>query len=284
MVPYTYGGHLRHTYEMRYELIALDIDGTIRTLERPISARTRSAVEEVRRRGAVITLATGRMFQSAVDATTELDLTEPIVSYQGAHIGHPVTGEVLRHRPLTADMALAVLDLLATWDREVLAYRDDHVYANTLTPWVEAYAERNKGRVHVVSDLNAIAGKEPTRLVAVGDEDEIYRLEVRLKAAFDSRLHITRSLPYFCEILHREAGKHRALAWLCRRLGVPQERTVAFGNAHEDVEMLRWAGLGVAVGGAQPEVLQAADRVAPPVEEDGVARTLEDLLERGLVG
>ena len=105
-----------------------------------------------------------------------------------------------------------------------------------------------------------------------------------LSATLDSQLHVTRSLPYFCEILHPEAGKHRALAWLCRHLGIRQDETVAFGNAYEDIGMLRWAGLGVAVAGAAPEVLGVADRIAPPVEEDGPAEVIEDLLRRGLVG
>jgi hydroxymethylpyrimidine pyrophosphatase-like HAD family hydrolase len=95
---------------------------------------------------------------------------------------------------------------------------------------------------------------------------------------------VTRSLPHFCEILHPEGGKHRALAWLCGRLGIEEHETIAFGDGYNDVDMLRWAGLGVAVGDAVAEALQAADRIAPPMEEDGAAQVLEDLLGRGLVG
>ena len=105
-----------------------------------------------------------------------------------------------------------------------------------------------------------------------------------MKALFDSRLHITRSLPHFCEILHPEGGKHKALEWLCVHLGIRQDETVAFGNGYNDVDMLRWSGLGVAIGGAVPEVLEVADMVAPPLEEDGAAQVLEDLLRRGLIG
>ena len=101
---------------------------------------------------------------------------------------------------------------------------------------------------------------------------------------FDSQLYITRSLPYYCEILHPEGGKDKALAWLCASLGIDQKETIAFGNGYNDVEMLKWVGLGVAIGGAVPEVLQVADRVAPPIEEDGAAQVLEDLLAKGLIG
>ena len=269
---------------MGYKLIALDIDGTIRSNERPISARTSRAVNMASQAGAVITLATGRMFQSALAATADLKITSPIVSYQGAHIADAITGKVLWHRPLTPEMSVEALDALSTWEREVLAYHDDQVYVNMLTPWVEAYAERNQGWVHVVPDLNALAAKKPTRLVAAGDEDDIHALHLQLKAALDSQLSIIRSLPHFCEILHPDSGKQKALAWLCRHLGIRQDETVAFGNAYDDVEMLRWVGLGVGVRGAVPEVLGVADRIASPMEEDGPAEVMEDLLRRGLVG
>ncbi len=268
---------------MGYRLIALDIDGTIRSIERPISARTSRAVDMASQAGVVVTLATGRMFPFALEATVDLNITSPIVSYQGAHVGNAATGEVLWHRPLTSEMSLAALDALSIWKREVLAYHDDQVYVNMRTPWVEAYAERNQGRVHVVPDLVALVDKRPTRLVAVGEGDGIHELYSHLSATLDSQLHVTRSLPYFCEILHPEAGKHRALAWLCRHLGIRQDETVAFGNAYEDIGMLRWAGLGVAVSDAAPEILGVADRIAPPMEEDGPAEVLEDLLRRGFL-
>ena len=269
---------------MGYKLIALDIDGTIRSTDHDVSDRTRTAVTRVQDSGATVTLATGRMFHSALDAAAGLKISAPIISFQGAHIADSKTGEVLWHRPLTPAMARQALDALSTWSGEILAYHGDRVYANRLSPWVEAYNERQLGRVQVIDDIGTLVPKEPTRLVAVGEDDEVDRLSVSLSATFDSRLNIIRSLPRLCEILHPETGKHRALARLCRHLGVPQRETVVFANGHEDARMVRWAGLGVAVGDADSEVLEVADRVAPPMQEDGVAQVLEDLLEKGLVG
>lgn len=269
---------------MGYRLIALDIDGTIRSNEYPLSDRTRQAIARVMEAGAVVTLATGRMFHSAVRATAELNIRSPIITFQGAKIADPATGDVLWHRPLTTDMAREALDALSPWGLEVLAYHGDQVYVSRMTPWVEAYEQRNQAVVRVIEDLKELAANGLTRLVVVGREDEIQRLEAELKAGFDSRLYVTRSLPHFCEILHSEAGKDRALAWLCDYLGVRREETVAFGNGYNDVQMLEWAGLSVAIGGAVPEVLDVADRIAPPIEDDGAAQVLEELLERGLIG
>ena len=269
---------------MSIELIALDIDGTIRSNEYPVSDRTREAVEAVRRSGALVTLATGRMFYSAIAATTTLNITAPIVSYQGAHIARPDTSEVLWHRPLTPDMARKALSALSGWDREILACYDDEVYVDVTTPWIEGYSQRNHREIHVVDDLHDLAEAGLTRLVVVGEDDEIHKLVLRLSAQFNSSLQIIRSLPYLCEILHPRTGKDVALAWLCRHLGIPRERTAAFGNGREDAAMLRWAGVGVAVAGSDPVLFETADRIAPPPEEDGVAQILENLLKQGLVG
>ena len=269
---------------MGYKLIALDIDGTIRSPDYPISDRTRGVTAKVRDAGAVVTLATGRMHHSALRSSADLNIKSPIASFQGAQIRDPASGEVLWHKPLSPEMARSALDALEPWGLEVMAYYDDQVYVGEMTPRLEAYGPRNEVEVNVVESLKEFAANELTRLVVVGDEAEIRRLEGQLKAAFDSKLYITRSLPYYCEILHPEGGKDKALAWLCGSLGIDQKETIAFGNGYNDVEMIRWVGLGVAIGGAVPEVLQVADRVAPPIEEDGAARVLEDLLARGLIG
>ena len=269
---------------MTYKLVALDIDGTIRNDQHPLSDRTRRAIDRVRDAGAVVTLATGRTFRSALEYAAELKITSPIATFQGAHLAHPATGEALWHRPLTAEMARMALDALGSWTGEIIAHNGDQVFVNKRTSWLEAYEQRNGVDVQVPGDFHQVADVGPTRLVVVGGDTEIERLERRLEERFDSQLYVTRSLPHFCEILHPDSGKQKALAQLCERLGLRPSDAVAFGNGYNDVPMVRWAGLGVAVGGAVPQVLEAADRVAPPIERDGAAQVLEELVDRGLVG
>ena len=269
---------------MAYKLIALDIDGTIRSNEYPLSDRTRSAIARVAAAGVAVTVATGRTFQSAVRASSSLELNAPIVSFQGAHIADPATGEVLWHRPLTRHMAVAALNALPPSGLEVMAYQSDEIFVADMTERVEGYAQRNKVNVRLVDDLRELASEGLTRLVVIGSEAQIKTLEGDLKSRFDSEIYVTRSLAHFCEILHPDAGKHKALAWLCESLGIGRQETIAFGNGYNDIHMLVWAGLGISIRGAEPEVLEVADRVAPPVEEDGAAQVLEELLAQGLIG
>ena len=270
--------------DVGFKLIALDVDGTIRSIERPMSARTLRTVRRVEQAGAVVTLATGRSYLSAVRASSELGLSAPIVSFQGAQVAHGKTGEVLWHVPLTEEMTRLALDVIPSDDRlDVVGYVSDDVVVFKLTDWVRDYGERTGVSVRVV-ELDEFITSPMTRLVVRGEDDVIEGLESELKSHLNGRMYVTRSLPHYCEILHPGGGKHKALEWLCDHLGIRREETVAFGNGYNDVHMLKWAGMSVAVDGSVPQVLEVADVVAPSMEEDGVARILDGLLEQGCIG
>ena len=275
---------------MSYKLIALDVDGTIRSIDSPIADRTRSAVEAVRAAGAIVTLATGRAYRSAIVNCAALDIEVPIASSQGAYIANPVSGEVLRHCPLTENMALITIDALETHidrsgaDVQVVAYYPGFMYVDRMSEWAEGYGQRTELAVEVVGNLRDVACKELTRVVAVGGDSEIEILERALRPALSEHVLVMRSLSHFCEILHPEGGKESALEWMCEYFGIQHSETAAFGNGYNDVQMLDWVSLGIAVGDAVPEVLAVADRIAPPFEEHGVAQVLEELLEQGLIG
>ena len=276
---------------MGYKLIALDIDGTIRSVDSPIAQRTRGAVAAARDAGAVVTLVTGRTFGSAARNSVELEIDAPISSAQGAYIADPASGVALRHCPLSEWMALRALDAL---DAEpvaagmlIVGYHANGIYVNRINDWAAAYVDRNHMWIDVVKDMREVAVVELTRIVVVGEGNEagIAELEAGVKARVGAdELCVTRSLPHFCEILHPDGGKDSALAFLCEHFGIGRGESVAFGNGYNDVPMLRWAGLGIAVGDAVPEALAAADRVAPNFEDNGVARILEELLADGLIG
>ena len=104
-------------------------------------------------------------------------------------------------------------------------------------------------------------------------------LEGRLKARFDGRLYISKSLPYFLEFAAAGVTKGAGLDFLAAHMGFTQEQTIAFGDGENDVELLEWAGYAVAVANAHPKVLAVADYVCPSVEEEGVAQVIEAYLD-----
>jgi hypothetical protein len=119
----------------------------------------------------------------------------------------------------------------------------------------------------------------PTKLVTVGEPEALDGLELRMKARFDGRLHISKSLPFFLEFAKRGVTKGSGLDFLAERLGFSPERTVAFGDGENDVELLEVAGFGVAIEGAHARLLEVADGTCPGPERDGVAGVIDAFLD-----
>ena len=133
--------------------------------------------------------------------------------------------------------------------------------------------------VHEVGDLSTWLREPPTKLVVIDDPNVLDELEARMKAHFDGRLYISKSLPYFLEFASPEVTKGTGLDFLSRHLGFARDRTVACGDGENDVELLEWAGYGVAVENAHERVKAVADFVCPPVDEEGVAQLIEAFLD-----
>jgi Cof subfamily protein (haloacid dehalogenase superfamily) len=262
----------------------MDLDGTLVGPDLIVSPRNRAALRAAQERGVFVTLATGRMLRSTLPFARALSLTTPVICYQGAMVADPVTGEVLLHRTVPLDLAREVLALAEACGWHIHYYVDDVMYVDEMTPQTTMYTSIvTDAMPRAVGNLRAFLdrlpeGYEPTKLLIIGDEASTTATLAGLRERFSGRLYITRSLPTFAEVANRECSKGAALSWLAGRLGVAQADTVAIGDGLNDLEMVRWAGTGVAVGNAVPELRAAAGYQTAAVDRDGVAEAIERYL------
>jgi Cof subfamily protein (haloacid dehalogenase superfamily) len=225
-----------------------------------------------------VIVVTGRMFRSVRPYVQEAGIDDPVICYQGAVVADPRTGEFLRHEPIPLELARETIAALGEEGFHVNCYVDDELYVAEVTPEAERYAGFQHLPLHEVGDLGAWLSAPPTKLVAIDDPEVLDGLEARMKEHFGGRLYISKSLPYFLEFASPAVTKGSGLQFLAEHLGFTRERTVAFGDGENDVELLDWAGFGVAVANAHPRVLAAADWVCPSAAEEGVAQVIEALL------
>ena len=167
-----------------YKLVALDIDGTICSRNFPISIRTRNAIAQLMEIGCIVTLVTGRIFESALNIATELKIKYPIISSQASEIRDLKTGITLKRQYLTKKMTHVALEALSTWKHEIIAYQDDNIYANVSTPWVEEYSKRNHQNLTIVNDFSSLASKKLIRLVAIGNKHKNETQQIIQKKTF----------------------------------------------------------------------------------------------------
>jgi len=237
--------------------------------------RTRAAITLAREAGAHVLLVTGRMFRSVLPYAREAGIVDPVVCYQGAVVAEPRSGRFLRHEPIPLELAREAIQQVVPAGFHLNCYVNDELYVAEVTPEARAYADFQGLPIHPVGDLLAWLDEPPTKLVAVGDPQALDGFEVEVKGHFDGRLFIAKSLPYFLEFASPEVTKGTGVAFVAAHLGFGPEETVAFGDGENDVELLEWAGYGVAVANAHERVLELADHVCPSVDEEGVASVLE---------
>ena len=208
-------------------------------------------------------ICTGRMFRSTRDVAARMGVVSgPAICYQGAMIADLGDGEIVLHRPMAPEPAAGVVRHLRTLGRHLNAYIDDQLYVDEVDRWALHYARQTGVRLFEVEDLEAeVLRRPPTKLVAISDAEDVDAILPELQARWRGELFVERSQPEYIEFADGGVSKSRALAWLCEREGLRRERVVACGDGENDVDMLSWAGVGVAVAEAAATVRASADLV-----------------------
>jgi Cof subfamily protein (haloacid dehalogenase superfamily) len=243
-----------------------------------LHARTRAAIAATRAAGIHVVLVTGRMFRAVRPYALEAGVDDPVVCYQGAVVAEPVSGRWLRHVPIPLELARETIAAVNEAGFGLNCYVDDELYVAEITPEARRYADFQHLELHAVGDLLAWLDQPPTKLVVIEDPEVLDDLKQRMLARFDGRLYISKSLPYFLEFASPNVTKAAGLDFLSEHVGFSRERTVAFGDGENDVELIEWAGYGVAVANAHDRVKEVADFICPSVDEEGVAQVLEAFL------
>jgi len=240
--------------------------------------RTTAALRAARAAGIHVVVATGRMYRSVRPYADAAGIDAPLVCYQGAAVVDPGTGEWLRHEPIPVELAREAIAAVQAEGFALNCYVDDDLYVAAITEHARSYADFQSIPLHEVGDLLGWIERPPTKLVVVDDPGRLDGLRPRLEAQFGGRLYIAKSLPYFLELASPTISKGSGLAFVAEHVGFTAEHTIAFGDGENDLELLDWAGFGIAVANADDRLKARADWICPSAEEEGVARVLEALL------
>lgn len=267
----------------KYKLLAIDLDDTLLDNKLCVPQRSHRAVEMAREAGVRVTLATGRMYRSALPFAREIGVEDYLITYQGALVKHAVNGEVLFHRPVPMELALEVIELVNNYGYHINIYLDDNLYVAKHTRESDLYAAISRIPMEEVGNLEVFLRERkqaPTKVLVVAQEELLDKLAAQARPRWGDKLHITKSKPHFLEFSHPLGNKGDALAAVAKHYGVKREEVIAMGDSYNDLEMIDYAGLGVVVGNARPEIIAKADFVCCSNEECGVA----EVVERFIIG
>lgn len=270
------------------KLIAMDIDGTILGRDKRLSKRTKSVFESVAKLGIPLVVASGRAVQAVPEEIRGMNGVEYVISSNGSSIFRLSDGKRIFGKDLTGGQVDILMDVCRNYSCPLEVFIQGRPYTSEeyynipekfgAGPSAAAYV---RGTRHPVEDIRRFAEihKEEIEGMNFIVYDPELKREMRHRLEGFKGLYVTSSVPRYIEISHGDVCKRNALIWLAEYLKIPQKNILAFGDGENDLEMIQYAGIGVAMENGMHLLKAAADRIAPPCDEDGVARVLEELLE-----
>jgi len=260
---------------MPIKLIACDIDGTLVGHSLAFSPRVLDAVRLAQKRGIIVTIATGRGFPATRRFADQLGIDVPLICYQGAQIKTPA-GETVEETAFPRQHLALVNDFCRRNGWELTVYYEDEIYHST-RQYDQDYYDRWFGLpLHLVDDLLAAVPGDPIKFIALSPcQEQGDSLEEQLLQLANDQFQILRSHAWFVEGLDLDVSKGNSLSRLAQKWQVNRSEVMAIGDSGNDVSMLEWAGVGVAMGNAPQNVKAAADSIAPTQDNDGAAWAIE---------
>ncbi|NRD78403.1 HAD family phosphatase [Bacillus sp. BRMEA1] len=262
-------------------LIALDLDGTLLKDDKTISPKTKEVLNKAKEAGHVVMIATGRPFRSSEMYYHELELNTPIVNFNGAFMHHPLSQSWgFYHEPLDIKVAKDIVDACRSFQfHNIIAEVMDDVYFHYHDEKLLDIFGFGNPKI-TTGDLANFLKDSPTSLLIHTEEDQLKKIRSHLSEIHAEMIE-QRSWAapwHVIEIIKSGLNKAVGLKKAADYYGIPTDRVIAFGDEDNDLEMIEYAGYGVAMGNAIEELKNIANDVTLTNEENGVALYLEDLL------
>lgn len=274
-------------------LLALDLDGTLLTTDKRLTARNLDAVTRAQDAGTTIVLSSGRHPHSMSHFAELLHLRERsgyLVAFNGGMIVDYPTGRVLHEEHLPAHLLPRLRDWARHYNLPMLSFRGPAcgsgkaptiISEQPTNHYVTENARNNRMEVEGVDDIAAAMlalPVPPPKCLLPGPPELLPEVEAAMRADLKDEMDIYRSAPYYLELVPPGVDKGRALLHLLEHLGLTPADLMACGDQDNDIPMLRVAGIGVAMDNAADNVKAAADHVTLSCDQDGVAHAIEHFL------
>ncbi len=269
---------------MKIHLVAIDLDGTLLNSDKEITQTTATILRTTREQtGVQIILATARPPRSVMPFYELLGLDTPMINYNGALVIDPTCQHVLMHRPIPAKVCRGIIKIARRTYPEVFVSAEvmDHWFTDRFDP---AY-NTETGRLFPPDSVEPVehwADQSMTKLLLLGKPQRLRNVCQLIHQTFPHQVNIVQTEDYMLQIMHATVSKAQALRVVAGEMSLSRKQVMAIGDNANDVGMLQWAGVAVAMENAAPQALAAADHVADHNDADGAAHAVRQLILEGL--
>lgn len=256
-------------------VLALDLDGTLTNSDKQVTPVVRWALKLFMAMGGRVILASGRPTYGVMPVAEELEFQRKggyILSYNGGCVTDCRTGSILYQHTLEQDVVDTLAAQAKAYEVNIMTYQDKYIITeHPEEKYCQKESRINHMEIRRTDSFADYVTFPVTKCLMTGEEGHLKNVEEQMKAYWDGRLNICRSEPYFLEVTAKGIDKAQTLKWLLNRLGKEPEDLIACGDGFNDLSMIAYAGIGVAMANAQQAIKEAAQYIAPSNDEDGIA-------------
>jgi len=260
---------------MKYKLLAVDMDGTLLNEESIVTRRTREAVWAAMDRGVLFVPSTGRPMGGMRKILSDFDGDLPLILFNGAMAVTAKTGRALFSQGLDFRCAEAIFAGGVRGGYPVIAWAGERLFVSCENEEVSTYQAITGAEVHIVADMEPMRALGVTKMLWIIPPEDANRLRDEMLGLLGSRVSCYTSQSYLLEFVDAGASKGLALGAIGAAYGIAREEMIAVGDGYNDVPMLEYAGLGVAMGNAPADIKAMCQDVTLSNSEDGVAAVIE---------
>ncbi|WP_238883311.1 Cof-type HAD-IIB family hydrolase [Clostridium sp. YIM B02551] len=264
----------------KYKMVCLDIDGTLINSNHKITEKTKDIIDIVANEKKIRTvLVSARMPKGIIPLQNELNISEPLICYSGALIMDKHSN-VLANKVMDSMVIKKIYDTSKDFKVSLSIYKDDEWYIENLDKWAINESEITNISPEIIDFNKLIKQLEnqnsgANKILCMGEPEDIQLLYKEINLTSKEDINVYPSKPTYLEIMAKEVSKTSAIEFLCKECNIERGQVIAIGDNYNDIDMIEYAALGIAMGNAPIMVKEHADEVTFTNDEDGVAKALE---------
>ncbi|WP_077850799.1 Cof-type HAD-IIB family hydrolase [Clostridium felsineum] len=278
---------------MDIKVIIMDIDGTLTNSKKIITDKTKKALKKAQELGTVLILASGRPTSGLMDFAEELEMDKNhglLVSFNGAKVVDCENGKVLFDETMSIEQGQAVLEHMKKFEVKPMIDKGEYMYVNDVfkneiqykgKPFniIKYEARNNKFKLCEKDDLALFADYPLNKILTAGEPEYLKEHYKEMMEPFKETLNCMFTADFYFEFTAKGIDKAKALDTVLMPMGYKKKEMIAFGDGHNDISMVKYAGIGVAMDNAVQELKDEADEVTLSNDEDGIAHTLSKYMK-----
>lgn len=265
---------------MKYRMVSIDMDDTLLRDNLTISEENIRALQEANNRGVIITICSGRASKSIKNLVKDIGILSTddyFISYNGAVI-EDFRGNNIFYKPIQGDILKDLIHIGRDFGVDVQLYSKEDIIVEKYTPRVQCYEKTNKYAVTITNDLTTY-DESIKVLFNYNDIDKLEKLQSYIKQFHNDKVNVFFSKPTYLEVLNKNANKGVALEHLANHLDVHKNEIIAVGDSFNDIYMIEYAGMGIAMNNARNEIKNIANYVTNYTNnEDGIAEVINKFI------